>query len=93
MPSFGNWGFVLATPDHGTPPPLRLSPDAPGLRYLDDMLDAEGQRFLAATPVFVPHARIAENAQALGLQQVVLTAPADAGIIAGLCAYNWPKKD
>lgn len=63
-----------------------------GLRYLVGMLDAEGHAFLAATPVFVPHARIAENARVLGLQQVVLTASADAGIIAGLCAYNWPKK-
>lgn len=62
-----------------------------GLRYLMDMLDAEGQAFLAATPLFVPHARIAENARELGLDAVVLTAPADAGIIAGLCAYNWPK--
>lgn len=62
-----------------------------GLRYLVDMLDAEGRARLAATPVFVPHARIAENARLSGLQQVVLTAPADAGIIAALCAYNWPK--
>jgi uroporphyrinogen-III synthase len=62
-----------------------------GLRYLVDMLETDGRHYLAATPVFVPHARIAENAQALGLQQVVLTAPADAGIIAGLCAYNWPE--
>ncbi|MEV6182431.1 polyamine aminopropyltransferase [Streptomyces sp. NPDC052015] len=35
VPSFGNWGFVLATPGD-TPPPLRLAPDAPRLRYLDD---------------------------------------------------------
>lgn len=62
-----------------------------GLRYLVDMLDAAGRARLAATPLFVPHARIAENARLLDLQQVVLTAPADAGIIAGLCAYNWPK--
>ncbi|MBS1190348.1 MAG: uroporphyrinogen-III synthase [Rhodocyclaceae bacterium] len=64
-----------------------------GLRYLADMLDADGRRFLAATPVLVPHERIADNARALGLDKVVLTAPADAGIIAGLCAYNWPKND
>lgn len=63
-----------------------------GLRYLVAMLDAEGRRHLAATPVFVPHQRILDNARALGLQQVVLTPPADAGIIAGLCAYNWAKK-
>ncbi|MFI2436698.1 polyamine aminopropyltransferase [Streptomyces sp. NPDC018693] len=35
VPSFGNWGFVLAAPG-GTPPPLRLAPDAPRLRYLDE---------------------------------------------------------
>lgn len=62
-----------------------------GLRYLVDLLDAEGKAFLAATPVFVPHARIAENARALGLQQVLLTAPADAGILAALSTYRWVK--
>lgn len=62
-----------------------------GLRYLVDMLDAEGRARLGATPVFVPHARIADTGRGLGLQQLVLTEPADAGIIAGLCAYNWPK--
>jgi uroporphyrinogen-III synthase len=61
-----------------------------GLRYLVDMLDAEGRALLAKTPVFVPHARIAENAKVLGLDNVILTGPADAGIIAGLCTYNWP---
>lgn len=60
-----------------------------GLRHLVDMLDAEGQGWLARTPVFVPHARIAENAAALGLDNVILTGPADAGIIDGLCTYNW----
>lgn len=60
-----------------------------GLRYLVEMLDTAMRQRLAATPVFVPHARIAENAAALGLRRVILTAPADAGIIAGLCAYDW----
>ena len=60
-----------------------------GLRYLVDMLDAEGRALLAKTPVFVPHARIAESAAALGLNKVILTGPADAGIIEGLCTYNW----
>ena len=60
-----------------------------GLRYLVDLLDATGRDYLRTTPVFVPHARIAENATALGLQRVILTGPADAGIIAGLRAYNW----
>lgn len=36
VPSFGNWGYVLAAPGRGTSPPLRLAPDAPRLRYLDE---------------------------------------------------------
>ncbi|MFF8096384.1 polyamine aminopropyltransferase [Streptomyces sp. NPDC016675] len=35
VPSFGNWGFVLAA-DGTAPPPLRLAADVPKLRYLDD---------------------------------------------------------
>ncbi|AXS80946.1 uroporphyrinogen-III synthase [Dechloromonas sp. HYN0024] len=61
-----------------------------GLRYLVDLLDAEGRALLHNTPVFVPHARIAENALALGLSNILLTEAADAGILAGLVAYNWP---
>lgn len=61
-----------------------------GLRYLVDLLDAEGRAFLQQTPLFVPHARIAENARALGLSKILLTEAADAGILAGLVAYNWP---
>jgi uroporphyrinogen-III synthase len=62
-----------------------------GLRYLVDLLDAEGFAFLQKTPLFVPHARIAENARALGLSNILLTDAADAGILAGLLAYNWPQ--
>lgn len=62
-----------------------------GLRHLVDLLDEPGRALLRATPVFVPHPRIAENATALGLTSVVLTGPADAGIVAGLCAYPWPQ--
>ncbi len=41
VPSFGNWGFVLATPGSGPPPRPRLAADAPPLRYLDaDVLRA-----------------------------------------------------
>ncbi|GHE58582.1 polyamine aminopropyltransferase [Streptomyces capitiformicae] len=36
VPSFGNWGYVLAAPGGGTSPPLRLASDAPRLRYLDE---------------------------------------------------------
>jgi len=61
-----------------------------GLRYLVDLLDAEGMGFLRQTPLFVPHARIADNARALGLSNIILTEAADAGIMAALRAYNWP---
>lgn len=60
-----------------------------GLRYLLDLLDAEGRGFLQKTPIFVPHARIAANARALGLENIILTDAADTGIMAGLRAYNW----
>lgn len=59
------------------------------LRHLLDLLDDEGHALLAQTPVFVPHARIADNARSLGLEKIILTDAADAGIIAGLVAYNW----
>jgi uroporphyrinogen-III synthase len=61
-----------------------------GLRYLLEMLDDEGRDYLQATPLFVPHARIAETARELGLTRIVLCEAADAGIMAALVAYNWP---
>lgn len=62
-----------------------------GLRNLCALANDEDRAHLLRTPLFVPHQRIAEQAKACGLQQVVLTAAADAGIIAGLCAYNWQQ--
>lgn len=59
------------------------------LRYLVDGLPPEGRAALQRTPLFVPHARIAESARALGLDRVVLTEGADSGLIRGLLAYNW----
>ncbi len=61
------------------------------LRHLVAGLGTVDRAHLAATPIFVPHARIADTARQLGLDQVILTAPADAGLLAGLCAYNWQK--
>ena len=37
--------------------------------------------------------RIAEVARSLGMRRATLTAPADAGIIDGLCSYDWPDHD
>jgi uroporphyrinogen-III synthase len=58
-----------------------------GLENLLALLDAEGRRHLAATPVFVPHPRIADAARALGLPKLVVTPPADAGLLASLLEY------
>ncbi|MCU0803592.1 MAG: uroporphyrinogen-III synthase [Burkholderiales bacterium] len=58
-----------------------------GLANLFDMVGKLGQQWLRRTPLFAPHARIAENARALGLDNVVLTDAGDAGLMAGLEAF------
>lgn len=60
-----------------------------GLRHLFDLLDEPARWQLARTPLFVPHPRIAEQAKQLGLTEVILTGPADAGIIDALCGHCW----
>lgn len=58
-----------------------------GLRNFHDMLNHLGQAWLKKTPAFVPHARIADQARALGLGKVVPTGPGDDGLVAGLVQY------
>lgn len=58
-----------------------------GLRNFWEMIGKLGQGWLKNTPTFVPHARIAEQARTFGLHHVILTAPADAGLLAGLADY------
>ena len=58
-----------------------------GLDNLWAIFGAESRGYLAATPVFVPHPRIAEHARALGLREVIATPPADSGLIASLLEY------
>jgi len=57
------------------------------LGYLWDMLDEPGRTRLAAVPLFVPHARIAEAAQRLGWRNVIPTAGGDDGLFSGLVAW------
>ena len=64
-----------------------------GLRNLQALLDTENTDVFRRTPVFVPHQRIAEVATDLGWENVILTRPADAGIIESLCTFNWPQHD
>lgn len=61
------------------------------LGYLWDMLDSMAKKQLAAVPLFVPHARIAETAHNLGWSEVVLTGEGDDGLMSGLIA--WAKKN
>jgi uroporphyrinogen-III synthase len=58
-----------------------------GLANLFDMVGKLGQQWLRRTPLFAPHARIAENARALGLEKVVLTEAGDDGLVTGLEAF------
>lgn len=58
-----------------------------GLRNLYDMVGKLGQAWLRKTPAFVPHPRIAEQARALGLHEIVLTGPGDDGLVKGLCEH------
>ena len=51
------------------------------------VLDSPAWSDLTAVPAFVPHVRIADRARALGIANVIVTAPADAGLIAALLAY------
>lgn len=61
-----------------------------GLRNFFDMVGHLGQAWLKKTPTFVPHVRIAEQAQALGLGKVIPTDPGDDGLLAGLMQYFAP---
>ena len=81
---------LMARWQNGQLDALTLS-SSEGLRNLAGLLDASGREHLSRTPVFVPHQRIAEVATELGLQRIILTGAADAGLIAGLCAYPWRR--
>lgn len=61
-----------------------------GLRNLFDMAGETGRQRLSATPLFVPHPRIAETARALGLSRVIVTRPGDEGIVQGLIDW-WSR--
>jgi len=62
------------------------------LAYLWEMFDEDGKAQLAAVPLFVPHARIAEAAQGLGWRNVITTAGGDDGLLSSLVACAGDRK-
>ncbi|MEO1766628.1 uroporphyrinogen-III synthase [Thiobacter aerophilum] len=58
------------------------------LHNLFELVGKLGQQWLRATPLFVPHERIAQAARTLGLSHVILTPPGDEGLVAGLIAWR-----
>ena len=83
---------LVARLHDGTVDALTIS-SSEGLRNLWALLGPLERQLLAQLPLFVPHARIGEEAAGLGLTKVVLTGPADAGILAGLLAFEgFPAK-
>jgi uroporphyrinogen-III synthase len=57
------------------------------LGYLWQMLDDKARAALRATPIFLPHARIAELAKQQGWQKVRLTESGDDGLLSALKAW------
>ena len=55
-----------------------------GLRNLADMLGERGKPNLSVTPLFVPHQRIAHEANALGITQVIVTGTGDEAMLAAM---------
>ncbi|HTS53839.1 MAG TPA: uroporphyrinogen-III synthase [Burkholderiales bacterium] len=51
------------------------------------MLGSRGRPLLRATPLFVPHANIAQRAAGLDLTEVAITPPGDEGVLRGLSAW------
>jgi uroporphyrinogen-III synthase len=58
-----------------------------GLRNLVGMVDEALAANLKATPLFVPHPRIAGNASEQGFSEVIVTGAGDKGIVDSLCDH------
>ena len=58
-----------------------------GLTNLAALLGEAGGGYLAATPLFVPHARVAADARLLGIGTVQVAGPADEDMLRALVAY------
>lgn len=85
--------YQRGKPQQDTASLLAHTPDAitasssEALGYLGEMLGEAGKVRFAGIPLFVPHARIAESAHKLGWLNVIVTAGADDGLLAGLVTW------
>lgn len=84
-PSAGATGLIEAWHDRCIDAVTLTSSE--GLDNLWAIFGDEGRAYLAATPAFVPHSAIANHATSLGLRSVIVTPPADAGLLASLLEY------
>lgn len=58
-----------------------------GLDNLFTLLGEDNPGLIRATPLFAPHARIAEHARGLGVATAIATGPGEAGLLQGLVEY------
>ena len=63
-----------------------------GLANFYEMLGGIGRHWMRSTPLFVPHARVAEEARRRGLSEVIVAGPGDGAMLASLVAYFRGKK-
>ena len=64
-----------------------IATSSEGLRNLYELLGEAGRSRLSAAALFVPHARIAATARALGLTAVVVTPPGDEAIVTAMSQH------
>ena len=79
--SWGGTGFPAGAVDAVT------VTSGEGLANLLEMLDERSREQLRQTPLFVPHARVAERAAELGVRKVSVCGPGDAEMLSALVAY------
>lgn len=59
-----------------------------GLRNLHTMLGPDAPVWLLHTPLFLPHARIADQARALGHRAIIAAPPGDEGLLSALDGFS-----
>jgi uroporphyrinogen-III synthase len=79
-------GPLLALWQRGAIDAVSIS-SAEGLRNFLDMLGPAGRAHLLATPVFVPHPRIAQAAEELGVKWTVVSGQGDDRTVAEMAAF------